>query len=112
LDLEAVSHRGLPRARPLSRFPEVRRDLALLVDREIAAADLEQAIREAAGEVLSDLKLFDVYAGKGIDPQRKSLAFGLTFRDHSRTLSDDVVNGVVEQVMDSLRENYKAELRH
>lgn len=112
LDLEPVSQRQLPRSQPLSRFPEVRRDIAVLVDREVAAAALSDSIREAAGEVLSDLTLFDVYAGKGIDPQRKSLAFGLTFRDHSRTLSDDVVNGVIEQVMDSLEKNYKAELRN
>ena len=112
IDLEAVSRRALPTSRPLSRFPEVRRDIAVLVDRDVAAAELSACIRQSAGEVLSDLTLFDVYAGKGIDPQRKSVAFGLTFRDHSRTLSDDVVNGVIEQVMDSLAKNYKAELRN
>jgi phenylalanyl-tRNA synthetase beta chain len=55
--------------------------------------------------------MFDVYEGKGIDPERKSLALGLTFRDSSRTLSDEVVNLAVDQVVDLLRKNYNAELR-
>ncbi len=55
--------------------------------------------------------IFDVYEGKGIDPKRKSLGLGLTFRDASRTLSDDDVNQAVNQVIDSLAKNYKAELR-
>jgi phenylalanyl-tRNA synthetase beta chain len=53
-----------------------------------------------------------VYEGKGIDPKRKSLALGLTFRDHSRTLSDEDVNLAVDQVIDSLEKNFKAELRN
>ena len=57
------------------------------------------------------LRMFDVYEGKGIDPERKSLALGLTFRDSSRTLSDEVVNLAVDQVVDLLRKNYNAELR-
>ncbi|MEM1144397.1 MAG: hypothetical protein AAGI88_17595, partial [Pseudomonadota bacterium] len=55
--------------------------------------------------------LFDVYQGKGIDPQRKSLALGLTFQDQSRTLADDEINTCIQQVVDSLKENYNAELR-
>jgi phenylalanyl-tRNA synthetase beta chain len=55
--------------------------------------------------------LFDVYAGKGIDPKRKSLALGLTFRDQSRTLADEEVSTAIAQVVDSLREKFKAELR-
>jgi phenylalanyl-tRNA synthetase beta chain len=66
----------------------------------------------AAGAYLRELRLFDVYEGKGIDPKRKSLAFGLTFRDQSRTLSDDVVNQAMNQVIDSLEKNYNAELRN
>ena len=54
---------------------------------------------------------FDVYEGKGIDPKRKSLAIGLTFRDQSRTLGDEDVNQAVQQVIDSLEKNYNAQLR-
>ena len=96
----------------LSKFPEVRRDLAVIVDRSIPSADLMQNVRAVAGSYLRDLRLFDVYEGKGIDPKRKSLALGLTFRDHSRTLSDEDVNLAVDQVIDSLEKNFKAELRN
>ncbi len=59
-----------------------------------------------------DLRLFDVYTGKGIDPKRKSLSLGLTFRDQSRTLGDEDVTLAVGQVIDLLEKNYKAELRN
>jgi phenylalanyl-tRNA synthetase beta chain len=112
IDLEAVLEGTLPRFVELSKFPEVRRDLAVVVDKSVPAADLMSNVRAVAGAYLTDLRLFDVYEGKGIDPKRKSLALGLTFRDQSRTLSDEDVNLAVNQVIDSLEKNYKAELRN
>ncbi len=112
IDLEAVLEGPIPRFAELSRFPEVRRDLAVVVDKSVPAADLMANVRAVAGSYLTDLRLFDVYEGKGIDPKRKSLALGLTFRDQSRTLSDEDVNLAVNQVIDSLQKNYKAELRN
>ena len=112
IDLEAVLEGRVPRFAELSRFPEVRRDLAVIVDKSLPAAELMKNVRAVAGSYLKDLRLFDVYEGKGIDPKRKSLALGLTFRDHSRTLSDDDVNLAVNQVIDSLEKNFKAELRN
>lgn len=101
----------LPVFRELSRFPEVRRDLALIVDHDISAESVLQAIREAAGEYLTDLRLFDVYQGKGIDPQRKSLAVGLTWQHPSRTLNDDEVNITTQNILTSLEERFNATLR-
>jgi phenylalanyl-tRNA synthetase beta chain len=95
----------------LSKYPEVRRDLAVIVDKAVPASELMANVRASAGTYLTDLTLFDVYEGKGIDPKRKSLGLGLTFRDASRTLSDEDVNQAVDQVVDSLEKNYKAELR-
>jgi phenylalanyl-tRNA synthetase beta chain len=112
VDLEAVLEGLVPSFVELSKFPEVRRDLAVIVDRSVPSADLMQNVRAVAGSYLRDLRLFDVYEGKGIDPKRKSLALGLTFRDHSRTLSDEDVNLAVNQVIDSLEKNFKAELRN
>ncbi|MFV0478285.1 MAG: phenylalanine--tRNA ligase subunit beta [Parahaliea sp.] len=111
IELAALLDTRLPVFSELSRYPEVRRDLAVLVDRKVPAADVIANVRASAGAYLTDLRLFDVYQGKGIDPQRKSLALGLTFRDQSRTLSDDDVNQSVNQVIDSLEETYRAELR-
>jgi len=112
IDLSAVLEGGMPQFSEISRFPEVRRDLAVIVDKMVPAAELMANVRAAAGTYLKDLTLFDVYEGKGIDPKRKSLAFGLTFRDLSRTLSDEDVNFAIGQVLDSLKKNFNAELRN
>ena len=111
VDLAALLDAALPAFTELSRYPEVRRDLALLVDKSVSAGELLTNVREAAGTYLTDLRLFDVYEGKGIDPKRKSVALGLTFRDSSRTLSDKDVNKSVDQVIDLLIKTYNAELR-
>ncbi|BCG23898.1 phenylalanine--tRNA ligase beta subunit [Pseudomonas tohonis] len=111
LVLAEVMRGRLPKFRELSRFPEVRRDLALLVDREVAAEAVLDTIREAAGEWLTDLRLFDVYHGKGIDPLRKSLAVGLTWQHPSRTLNDDEVNTTTQNIVTSLEERFNATLR-
>ncbi|MNZ27303.1 Phenylalanine--tRNA ligase beta subunit [compost metagenome] len=101
----------LPKFSELSRFPEVRRDLALLVDREVPAESVLATIREAAGEWMTDLRLFDVYHGKGIDPLRKSLAVGLTWQHPSRTLTDDEVNNTTQNIVTSLEDRFNATLR-
>jgi len=112
IDLDVVLDGVLPKFTELSKFPEVRRDLAVIVDKMVSSAELMSNVRAVAGSYLTDLRLFDVYEGKGIDPKRKSLAMGLTFRDQSRTLSDEDVNHCVDQVIDSLGKNYNAELRN
>ena len=112
IDLPALLEGALPQFEDLSKFPEVRRDLSVVVDKSVHAAELMAKVKSAAGTYLTDLRLFDVYEGKGIDPKRKSLALGLTFRDQSRTLSDSDVNKSVDQVIDLLGKNYNAELRN
>ncbi|SIS21713.1 phenylalanyl-tRNA synthetase beta subunit [Aquipseudomonas alcaligenes] len=111
LVLAEVATGRMPAFSELSRFPEVRRDLALLVDREQPAEAVLATIREAAGEWLTDLKLFDVYHGKGIDPHRKSLAVGLTWQHPSRTLNDDEVSTTTQNITTSLEERFNATLR-
>ena len=87
-------------------------DLALLVDREAPAEAILQCMRESAGEHLTDLRLFDVYVGKGIDPLRKSLAIGLTWQHSSRTLNDDEVNAITTGILTSLETRFNATLRN
>ncbi|MCO1335975.1 phenylalanine--tRNA ligase subunit beta [Microbulbifer sp. OS29] len=111
LSLEAIGEGKAPAFRPLSKFPEVRRDLALLIDADVPAASLVEAAVEVAGETLMDLKIFDVYQGKGIDLNRKSVALGLTFQHSSRTLNDDEINAAVNAVVGKLEEKYNASLR-
>ena len=109
--LAEIAQGRMPKFQELSRFPEVRRDLALLVGRDVPAATLLAVIREAAGEWLTDLKLFDVYHGKGIDPHRKSLAVGLTWQHPSRTLNDDEVSTTTQNILTSLEQRFNATLR-
>jgi len=108
---EAVLSASLPSFSALSRFPEVRRDVAIIVDQVVPVADLQSKAAEAAGDTLSDLKVFDVYIGKGIDSHRKSVALGLTFQHLSRTLTDDEISNTVNRVVESLKESFNAELR-
>jgi phenylalanyl-tRNA synthetase beta chain len=111
LVLEPLLKARVPSFTPLSRFPANRRDLALLVDRELPVDSLLQGVRDTAGEHLTNLKVFDLYVGKGIDPHRKSVALGLTFQHPSRTLSDDEINQFIAQVVDHLQNQYGATLR-
>ncbi len=109
--LSEITQGRMPKFHELSRFPEVRRDLALLVDRDVPAEALLGVIRETAGEWLTDLRLFDVYHGKGIDPHRKSLAVGLTWQHPSRTLNDDEVSITTQNILTSLEQRFNATLR-
>ncbi|AZE73905.1 Phenylalanyl-tRNA synthetase beta chain [Pseudomonas synxantha] len=109
--LAEVATGKMPKFSELSRFPEVRRDLALIADRDVAATAVLDVIRENAGEWLTDLRLFDVYQGKGIDPHRKSLAVGLTWQHPSRTLNDDEVNTTTQNILTSLEQRLNATLR-
>ncbi|WP_420233224.1 phenylalanine--tRNA ligase subunit beta [Pseudomonas sp. ABY48] len=111
LVLAEVALGKMPKFQELSRFPEVRRDLALLADLDVASSAVLDVIRENAGEWLTDLRLFDVYQGKGIDPHRKSLAVGLTWQHPSRTLNDDEVNTATQNILTSLETRLNATLR-
>ena len=102
VELEPLRMRALPRAGTLTRFPSVRRDLALLVAEDMPWGTLEAAIREAAGPLLADLRLFDRYQGKGVETGFKSLATGLILQDNSRTLTDRDVDDVVARVTAAL----------
>ncbi|WP_313739666.1 phenylalanine--tRNA ligase subunit beta [Pseudomonas sp.] len=109
--LSEVVEGRLPVFKELSKFPETRRDLALIAGRDVAASDVLGVIRDQAGEWLTDLKLFDVYQGKGIDPDRKSLAVGLTWQHPSRTLNDDEVNATLQTILTSLEQKLNTTLR-
>jgi phenylalanyl-tRNA synthetase beta chain len=112
IELEAISQVRLPEFRELSKFPEVRRDIALIVDESLAVEALLQCIREEIGEIVTKLRVFDVYQGEGIDKQSKSLALGLTFRDRCRTLNDSQVNDLIDRIVTVLAHRFGAVLRN
>jgi len=111
LDLEVVRRSHLPSFRPLSKFPEVRRDLAILIDENVSAQSIEECIRDSTSEILQDVRLFDIYTGKGVDEGLKSVAFGLILQDFSRTLTDQDIDSEIESVVNALNQNFAATLR-
>ena len=111
ISLKAVRQVEVPSFKPLSKFPGMSRDLALVVADSTPVADVMSLIREKAGDYLTKLNLFDIYQGKGIDPDRKSLALGLTWQHPSRTLNEEEVNEAVEDVLAHLADRIDAQLR-
>jgi phenylalanyl-tRNA synthetase beta chain len=103
---------SVPDFRDISKFPEVRRDIAVIVNRDTPAQAVLDCAQAAAGEALAQALIFDVYEGEGVDPTAKSLAIGLTFRDQSRTLTDEEITASLSQVIESLGEKLGATLRH
>lgn len=111
LSLPLVLCAKVPSFHPISKFPEVSRDIAVLVDRNLNVSELENSITHEAGEHLKNLKVFDLYSGEGIDPQRKSVAFNLTFQHPSRTLNEDEINKPMASILKRLEEQFDARLR-
>ncbi|WP_168013066.1 phenylalanine--tRNA ligase subunit beta [Halomonas salinarum] len=109
--LDALSQGQLPAFTPLSRYPEVRRDLALLVDESLPVQSLLDCLREQAGEWLTGINLFDVYQGKGVEDGRKSVALGLTWQHPSRTLNDEEINQLVDAIVTESGQRFGAQLR-
>ncbi|MBQ8963325.1 MAG: phenylalanine--tRNA ligase subunit beta [Clostridia bacterium] len=97
--------------KPLPKFPAVSRDIAVVVDEAVGAGTMMDAIRAAAGQLLEDAKLFDIYRGEKLGVQRKSVAFAITLRAPDRTLTDEEINAAMEKVLKALSEKFGAELR-
>ena len=111
LDLDVVSGRALPRAQPLSRFPSLRRDLSFELPEEVPYARVEAVIRDAVGENLADIVLFDRYAGVNLGTNIKSLAIGLILQDRYRTLTDQDADRCRALAVAALESGCKAKLR-
>ena len=111
LALDALLARPLPRAKALSKYPSVRRDLAFVVPEAVTWAAMKATAETAAGPILRELRLFDRYAGKGIESGFKSLAIGLILQDESRTLEDRDVDAVVAAVVAALDKEHSAAIR-
>lgn len=95
----------------ISRFPQVRRDLAVVVDEGVTLSSLAERVTLAGSNLLRDLRIFDVYRGPGLEKGRKSVALGLIFQDISRTLTDDDVERLMASVVADLRESLNARIR-
>lgn len=108
---EVLTEGRVPAFTPVSRYPSIRRDIALVVDQAVSADEVIDCIHLSASEYLTNIELFDVYVGEGIDSGRKSLALGLTLQDLSRTLKDNEVEQELEQILGILNKKLGATLR-
>ena len=98
-------------AKPVSKFPSVERDIAFVVNADVPCENAFSAIKEAAGEYLESVKLFDVYQGDQIEKDKKSMAFNLIFTARDRTLNVEEIDGAVAKILANLKEQIGAELR-
>ena len=111
LDAEKTFAAQVPVARQISKYPAVRRDIAVVVREEVTAAELLKAAEAAAPALVRTVRIFDVYKGEGIEAGLKSIALGLILQETSRTLTDEDADTVMSAVLRKLQQDFGAELR-
>ena len=113
LDTQKLFDHRLPDATysPLPRFPALTRDVALVCGEELEVAGIEDVFRETFGELLESLTLFDVYRGKSLGDNVKSVAYALVLRDREATLTDARAAELLDQALDTLKNKYGVTLR-
>lgn len=111
LDQAAVLQSYVSNFTELSRFPSVRRDIALLISDNINVRDIQQLIEKTGGELLDSTWLFDVYTGQGVEEGKRSLAFALLWQHPSRTLEDAEIKSGMDNIIQVLENTYQATLR-
>ena len=104
-------HQRLHTVSALSTTPSVLEDIALIVNMQVTAGEVEDVIRKAGGRLLKDVQLFDVYMGDPIPAGKKSLAYALTYRDDEKTLTDKNVLKIRKKIIGAAQHRLKAELR-
>lgn len=102
---------GGPKYKEISKFPSVKKDIALVVDKNIEALDLAKTIKKACGTNLQGIEVFDVYEGVGIEAGKKSLAYSLTFSANDRTLTDEEINPLLDKIVNETSKQFGAILR-
>ena len=113
IDLDKLLEKkvGKMKYKEISKFPSVKKDLAVVVNKEVSSSEIATVIKKAAGSALSKIDVFDVYTGKGIEENKKSIAYSLTFEKMDRTLTDEEINVALSKVIDTLEKKLGAELR-
>lgn len=111
LDQSAVLQTYVSNFTELSRFPSVRRDIALLISDKINVSEIQGLIEKTGGELLGSTWLFDVYTGQGVEEGKRSLAFALLWQHPSRTLEDAEIKSGMDNILQVLENTYQATLR-
>lgn len=111
LDKLLQNRTGRIKYKEINKYPSIKKDFAVILDKDIIANDVLKTIKQAGGKMLSGIEIFDLYTGDRIGSGKKSLAFKLNFEDYNRTLTDDEVNKVFNNVIEKVVSKYKAVLR-
>lgn len=111
LDLNTITTGVLPRFAEVSKYPVICRDIAFVMDENIAAQAVIDCVKENGSALLRSLQLFDMYQGKGIDSGEKSLAIGLVLQDDARTLTDEDVEAAIDNIVSAVETKFNARLR-
>jgi phenylalanyl-tRNA synthetase beta chain len=112
LSLESVLEGKVPKFKALSKFPQVRRDIAVIVDQAVQSHEIIDLARQNAGSWLQECIIFDVYSGQGIKEGQKSIAVGMTFQHPERSLNDEEIQIIIDKVVTALRDKVNALLRN
>ena len=102
---------GKMKYKEISKFPNIKKDVAFVVDQNIISKDIEKVIKNAGGSLLTDIEVFDVYTGSNVADDKKSIAYSLTFNDSKKTLTDEEVNNLMEKVIENVSKKFSAEIR-
>lgn len=97
--------------RPFSRFPAVQRDLSLVMPKALPAGEVMDLMRESGGELLQDIRVFDLFEGGNLEASKKSVSFRMCFQDRNATLQDEVVSARVQGILDSVKQKWGLETR-
>lgn len=102
---------GKMKYKEISKFPSIKKDLAVVVDKNIESLEIAKTIKKAGGSNLTEVEVFDVYEGKGIEDGKRSLAFSLAFSSFDKTLTDEEINPCIEKIVATLEKQFGAILR-
>jgi Phenylalanyl-tRNA synthetase beta subunit len=111
LDQALVFKKQVPTFAALSKFPSVRRDMALLVKEEVTSAEITKCIHDCNEKVIQDVLIFDIYRGEGVENGYKSVALSLMLQDFTQTLSDSEIDAIFSRVLTALKKIINAKLR-
>jgi phenylalanyl-tRNA synthetase beta chain len=111
LDQDLLLNKQIPKFKPLSKYPSVRRDLALIVKEDVAVSEIINCIKDCAEKTLQDIVIFDIYRGKGVEEGSKSVALSLIIQDFSQTLTDSEIDAIFSGLLETLTTKINAKLR-
>lgn len=111
MKMSVLKERKLPAYTEVSKFPSIRRDFAIVIDREVSANDVIDSVSRNGGKLVTNVNVFDIYEGEGLAENKKSLAFSITMQTPERTLEDVDVTAVTDAIISGLNKELQAELR-